>query len=88
LTERRVSLHPEALEEAIAATEWYAKRSQRAAELFLDEIDRVSTRLSENPEQFPSFDFGTRRATLRRFPWSLVFRETSSSLEIVGWSSD
>src|ERR1035437_8122190 len=41
LTQPSVSLHPEALEEAVAATEWYAKRSRRAAESFLDEIDRV-----------------------------------------------
>ena len=83
LTERSVSLHPEALDEAVAATEWYAKRSRRAAEAFLDEIDRVIARLSEHPGQFPSYDFGTRRAMLRRFPWSLVFRETASGLEII-----
>ena len=83
LTERSVTLHPETLEEAVAATEWYAKRSRRAAESFLDEMDRVIARLSENAGQFPSFDFGTRRAMLRRFPWSPVFRETSSGLEII-----
>src|SRR5450759_2388183 len=41
LTQPSVSLHPEALEETVAATEGYAKRSRRAAESFLDEIDRV-----------------------------------------------
>ena len=83
MTGRPISLHPEALEETIAGTEWYAKRSRRAAELFLDEIDGIVTRLSESPEQFSAFDFGTRRAVLRKFPWSIVFRETSSGLEIV-----
>jgi toxin ParE1/3/4 len=83
LTERSVSLHPEALDEAVAATEWYAKRSRRAAESFLDEMDRMIVRLSENAGQFPTFDFGTRRAMLRRFPWPLVFRETSSGLEVI-----
>jgi hypothetical protein len=29
------------LEEAEAATEWYGKRSQRLAEMFLDELDRA-----------------------------------------------
>jgi hypothetical protein len=36
LTARSVSIHPAALDEALAAVEWYAKRSQRASELFLE----------------------------------------------------
>jgi hypothetical protein len=34
-----VRIHPAALEEAEAAVIWYGSRSQRAAELFLDELD-------------------------------------------------
>jgi plasmid stabilization system protein ParE len=67
----------------MAAVEWYAKRSRRAAELFLDEIDRTIARLSGSAEQFPSYDSGTSRAVLRRFPFSLVFRETAGGVEIV-----
>jgi plasmid stabilization system protein ParE len=83
LTGRSVSIHPAALEEAVAATEWYAKRSPRAAGLFLDEIDDAIGRISGHPEQFPSFDSGTRRAVLRRFPFLIVFREATGSVEII-----
>ena len=34
-----VVFHPAAIEEAWAAREWYAARSQSAAELFLAELD-------------------------------------------------
>lgn len=83
LTERPVSFHPYALDEAVAATDWYEKRSPRAAELFLNEMDRVIARASVYPEQFPVLDFGIRRAMLRRFPFLVVFRETDGGTEIV-----
>ena len=82
LTERLVSFHPYALDEAVAATDWYEKRSPRAAELFLNEVDRVIARALGYPEQFP-LDFGIRRAMLRRFPFLVLFRETDGGIEIV-----
>jgi plasmid stabilization system protein ParE len=41
------------------------------------------TRISEHPEQFPFFEFGTRRAVLRRFPFVIVFRDTAERVEII-----
>jgi plasmid stabilization system protein ParE len=41
VTNDSARIHPDALEEAEAAIEWYAQRSRRAAELFLDELDRA-----------------------------------------------
>jgi len=43
-------IHPDAPEEAEAAVVWYAKRSTRAAAMFLDEIDRAIDQISQNPE--------------------------------------
>jgi len=34
-----VRIHPSALDEAEAATEWYRRRSARVARMFLDELD-------------------------------------------------
>jgi plasmid stabilization system protein ParE len=64
-----LKIHPAALEETEAAAGWYAQRSRRAAERFLDEIDRAVDRISQNPEQFPFYIAGTRRAD----PFSWVF---------------
>ncbi len=38
----QVRFHPSALEDAEAATAWYAARSMRAAKRFLDELDAWS----------------------------------------------
>jgi hypothetical protein len=38
---RSIRIHPAALEEAEAAVDWYGRRSVRAPQLFLDEVDRA-----------------------------------------------
>jgi toxin ParE1/3/4 len=78
-----VRIHPAALEEAEAATEWYERRSSRAAGLFLDELDLAVDRIRDNPGQFPVYGFGTRKLVFQRFPYLVVFRETSAGVEII-----
>jgi plasmid stabilization system protein ParE len=79
----RPQIHPAALAEAQAAVDWYAARSKRAAEAFLNELDHTMQQLSEHPEQSSPFDFGTRRAVLRKFPFLVIFRETATSVEVI-----
>jgi len=82
VTRKIVQLHPKALEEAEAATDWYSARSFRAAELFLSALAGAIDKIANRPEQFPEFLFGTRRMVMRKFPFVIVFRE-NSTLEIV-----
>jgi toxin ParE1/3/4 len=83
VTRRTVQLHSAALEEAEAATDWYAERSHRAAERFLNELKQAIEQVSDHPGQFPAFMFGTRRMVLRKFPFVIVFRETATTVDIV-----
>ena len=64
----------EALEEAEAAARWYAERSVAAAAGFSDEIDAAESAIVEFPDAWPSFDHGTRRYLLRRYPFSIILR--------------
>jgi toxin ParE1/3/4 len=80
---KAVVLHPAALAEVQAAAEWYQRRSERAASRFLDEIDWAISQISSAPNRFPSFEFGTRRTLLRRFPYFIVFRATVTRLEVI-----
>ena len=83
MTPKPLVVHPAALAELEAATEWYRARSERAFEGFLKEIDKTIEQIARDPSRFAPFDFGTRRALLRRFPYVIVFRQTPSQLEIV-----
>jgi plasmid stabilization system protein ParE len=76
-------IHPAALEEAEAAVDWYAQRSRRAADRFLDELEGAINRIARNPAHYPLHEFGTRRMVLRRFPFVIVFRDAPAGLEII-----
>lgn len=61
-------LHPAALTDIEEAASWYAERSVRATDRFLDELDRVLEQVSAEPNRFPTYEANLRRATIRRFP--------------------
>jgi hypothetical protein len=41
----------------------------RAAEMFLDELNRAIGRISQHPRQFSAYEFGARGIVLRRLPY-------------------
>jgi plasmid stabilization system protein ParE len=78
-----VVLHPDAVEEAQAAWQWYLERSQSAADSFLAELDHGVESISEAPERWPLFVHGTRRFLFRRFPFQIVYRVANDRIEVV-----
>jgi plasmid stabilization system protein ParE len=83
MTPRSVQIHPDALEEAKAAVEWYRERSPRAAESFVNELSGALQRISEHPGLYFLSEFGTRRVLLHKFPYLVVFRETANGIEVI-----
>ena len=86
-----VEIHPDVLQEAAAAAiEWYAARSQQAADAFIAELDQAVKIISESPERWATHLHGTRRCLLRRFPFAVVYRHRSSVVQVVAiaeWSN-
>jgi plasmid stabilization system protein ParE len=78
-----VVFHPDAVEEAQAARQWYAERSQSAADSFLAELDQGIDAISEAPERWPLFKHGTRRYLFHRFPFQLVYRVMDNQIQVV-----
>jgi plasmid stabilization system protein ParE len=74
---------PEALVEAEAAARWYASRSLKASTGFAEEIDTAISAIVRLPAAWPTFDHGTRRYLLRRFPYSVVYRLERDRILIV-----
>jgi plasmid stabilization system protein ParE len=83
MSPRRIDVHPEAVDEAQAAAQWYRERSALTADAFLAELDLAVERIAENPEMYPHYIRGTRRYLLQRFPFYLVYREHPEKLELV-----
>jgi len=78
-----IRVYPEAQLEAEAAVEWYGQRSSHAAGRFVFELRSVLERIQQAPRQFPMLAFNSRRVVLSRFPYLVVFRETTSDIEVV-----
>lgn len=81
-----VAVHPTARTELQGAYGWYFERSPTAAVAFLDEIDQAIEAISENPNKWPLYIEGTRRFVLRRFPFSVVYREAASAILVVAFA--
>ncbi|MBZ5527024.1 MAG: type II toxin-antitoxin system RelE/ParE family toxin [Acidobacteriia bacterium] len=62
---------------------WYHERSARAAEAFVAELERAIAAIATAPQRWPRSEEGVRRFPLLRFPFWVIYRETSDSIRIV-----
>ncbi|MCH9682639.1 MAG: type II toxin-antitoxin system RelE/ParE family toxin [Deltaproteobacteria bacterium] len=70
----RIVWSSEAADELEEAHRWYAERSPAAADGFADEVVRALAEIEEAPARWAIAGHGTRRFSLRRFPFTLVYR--------------
>lgn len=80
---RRIVWHPLAQQEAESAAEWYATRSDLAAERFVIELAETVQRITASPGLFPIHKKSFRIALMHSFPYAMIFREMNSSTQIV-----
>lgn len=69
-----IRLHREASDELDEAREWYAERSEVAAQAFALEIDHAIERIAQSPLTYPQGRRGERRFVLNRFPFTILSR--------------
>ena len=79
----KVEFHPAADSELRAAASYYEGRVSGLGEEFLLDVERACLRLSEHQALGPSLDADHRRLALRRFPFGLIYRLSSSKVQIV-----
>ena len=65
------------------ALRWYDAHAPHVVPQFRDALRAAVIRIAENPKQFPPAFKSTRRALLRRFPYTLVFRETDDAVYVL-----
>lgn len=75
--------HPEAIEDAEGARNWYAERSPLAARAFLLALQGALVAVIDAPERWPLGRHSCRRYVFpTRYPYTLVYR-LSPDIEIV-----
>ena len=75
--------HPEAEAEYRIAWAWYHARSPRAADRFEAEVEHVLGLITARPATFPLYDDEHRFATLRRFPYSMIYLAIPDGVHII-----
>lgn len=80
---RDVVLDPSAEAEARAAFLWYVQRNPRAADEFQAAFERALAEVAEAPMRWPEFQQGTRRRSLGKFPYSLIYDVTEDRIVIL-----
>jgi len=83
MTSKAVDFDEEARLESAAAFEWYLERSEMAASRFVAKLNRAMALIVEARQRWPTVVHGTRRFLLQRFPFSVVYREFPSKIQVV-----
>ncbi|MFQ5707330.1 MAG: type II toxin-antitoxin system RelE/ParE family toxin [bacterium] len=79
----RIEIHHEAEKEIRAASQYYEKRVRGLGDQFLREIEDGFAQIQEFPMAWPVYQGESRRYSLKRFPYGLVYRIESESIIIL-----
>jgi plasmid stabilization system protein ParE len=78
-----IEIHPAAVTEARQAYRWYVRRSAAAARRFQAAFDAALEQIAQTPERWPVYLHGTRFRLLRRFPYTIVYRQHEDRVQVV-----
>jgi toxin ParE1/3/4 len=84
MSAKRVEFDSGATEDVKAAVAWYRRRSNKAAVEFIEELNRATATIQEAPTRWAIQKNNTRRFSLWRFPFTVIFEEEDS--RIVVWA--
>jgi len=74
--------HPEARQEAIAATQRYKDIDVNLGKDFRTEVDKAISRATSNPQAWPQTVPGIRKCLTNRFPYSLLYHYRREEQEV------
>ena len=80
---RRLVFRAQADRELAQAVEWYKGRDLRVAADFIETVERILRAIQNNPFQYQAIEGNIRRATMRHFPYKIVYLVTETELIVV-----
>jgi plasmid stabilization system protein ParE len=76
-------IRPEAENELIDAIDWYEARGPGMGAELLRCVEASFSRIVRHPESYPVIHRGTRMATVRRFPYLVLYRVRNEEIIVV-----
>jgi plasmid stabilization system protein ParE len=80
---RKFDFHPKARLDVAEGYDWYEEREIGLGEDFLRCVQASLNQIRRNPESYQIVYRGCRRALVRRFPYSVIYRFTESTITII-----
>jgi len=80
---RQVEYHPEAKLEIRNSAIWYDDKANGLGLEFLLELRNAESLIRKNPELWPSYEVGTRRCVMQRFPFAVIYLVSGEKIQIV-----
>ncbi len=80
---KRLLYHPGATRDQRESFAWYAQESPDTALRFLDAVENAYERIADHPSRFPRFSRNTRRLVLQAFPFSVIYRQLETDIQII-----
>lgn len=80
---RSLRIQPQAELDVSDAARWYEEQRPGLGNEVLQELDSVIQRVVQSPFQFPLIQNEVRRALLRRFPYSVYFRVSDETVDLL-----
>jgi plasmid stabilization system protein ParE len=77
---------PSAADELQEAADWYTQQDPRAGASFVAAIKAKLQEIAKRPHRWPLEKYGTRQALVRKFKYSIVFRERKGVIEIIAYA--
>jgi plasmid stabilization system protein ParE len=81
----KIDVHPDVYSELEDSRSWYEERARSLGNEFLEEVDRAVSAVQQAPMMWPWHEEkqGVRRFLMRRFPYAVIYRPTSSAIQII-----
>ncbi|HEX2643572.1 MAG TPA: type II toxin-antitoxin system RelE/ParE family toxin [Thermoanaerobaculia bacterium] len=80
--------HSQAALEVEEALAWYREQSPTAEERFLADFQHAVEQVASAPRRWPRFRASTRRYVFRRFPYSLIYKMSGSTIRVLAVAHD
>ena len=76
-------VHPDASTEVLTIHDHYFDVARSLAEDFQAELERSRSVIARSPDTWPQYLHGTQRYLMKRFPYFVIYRVSTSRIEII-----
>jgi plasmid stabilization system protein ParE len=81
--EEKYKLNPEAISDILESVKYYEERSQKVADEFINDVFSKIDQLSKRPESHSIYFEESRKASLSKFPFNIIYTIVSPVIVIL-----